>query len=67
LVGALCGVGLQQAHQLVSQTCRLRIGNLVNPLYTVAAFVEKRWLPGSPIAFGDAHQRLRSVDSGSSF
>jgi acetamidase/formamidase len=66
LVGALCGVGLQQAHQLVSQTCRLRIGSLVNPLYTVAAFIEKRWLPGSPVAFGSAHQRLRSVDSDSS-
>jgi acetamidase/formamidase len=61
LVGALGDIDLQQAHQLVSQTCRLRIGNLVNPLYTVAAFSEKRWLPGSPIAFGGAHQRLRSV------
>lgn len=60
LVDALTDIGLQNAHQLVSQTCRLRVGNLVNPLYTLAAFVEKRWLPGS-IPFGGVHQRFRST------
>jgi amidase len=57
-VAALCGLSLQDAHELVSQTCRLRIGNLVNPLYSVAAFVDKRWLPGAPVVFGGAHERL---------
>jgi acetamidase/formamidase len=57
-VANLCGLGLQDAHELVSQTCRLRIGNLVNPLYSVAAFIDKRWLPGTPVIFGGAHGRL---------
>jgi acetamidase/formamidase len=58
-VSAMCGLPLVDAHQLVSQTCRLRIGNLVNPLYTVAAFIDKAWLPGGPAAFGGAHRALR--------
>jgi acetamidase/formamidase len=57
-VAGLCGLGLHDAHELVSQTCRLRVGNLVNPLYSVAAFVNKRWLPGAPVVCGRAHERL---------
>jgi amidase len=57
-VAGLCGLSLQDALELVSQTCRLRIGNLVNPLYSVAAFVDKRWLPGPPVIFGGARDRL---------
>ena len=51
-VAELCALSLQDAHELVSQTCRLRIGNLVNPLYSVAVFIDKRWLPGAPAIFG---------------
>jgi amidase len=57
-VANLCGLGIPDAHELVSQTCRLRIGNLVNPLYSVAAFIEKRWLPGTPIVSGGMHGQL---------
>jgi amidase len=57
-VANLCGLGLQDAHELVSQTCRLRIGNLVNPLYSVAAFIDKRWLIGTPLIFDAVHRRL---------
>jgi hypothetical protein len=39
----------------------LRIGNLVNPLYTVAAFIEKRWLADAQTIFAGAHDRLRSA------
>jgi amidase len=60
-VSSLCALSVQDAHQLVSQTCRLRIGNLVNPLYTVAAFIEKRWLPDAQTIFAGAHDRLRSA------
>jgi amidase len=48
-VANLCGLGIQDAHELVSQTCQIRIGNLVNPLYSVAVFIDKRWLPGTPV------------------
>jgi acetamidase/formamidase len=57
-VAGLCDLSLQDAHELVSQICRLRIGNLVNPLYSVAAFVDKRWLPGAPVVFGRAREWL---------
>src|SRR5262249_17145640 len=40
-IASLTGLSLAEAHQHVSQNVRLRIGNLVNPLYTVAAFVAK--------------------------
>jgi amidase len=58
-VAAICGLELHDAYELVSQTCRMRIGHLVNPLYTVAAFIDKRWLPGTPTIFGGVHGRLR--------
>lgn len=60
-VSQTCSLPLQDAHQVISQTCRLRIGNLVNPLYSVAAFIDKRWLPGAPGFFGGAHGRLRRL------
>jgi amidase len=60
-VSGLCGLSLADAHQLVSQTCRLRIGNLVNPLYTVAAFIEKSWLPEGAEVFGGSHRALREI------
>lgn len=57
-VEALTGLSPADVHQLVSQTVRLRIGNLVNPLYTVGAFVRKEWLAGAPEAFGGIHREL---------
>ncbi len=58
-IASLTGLSLAHAHQQVSQNVRLRIGNLVNPLYTVAAFVPKEPL-AAPI-FENAHRRLRSI------
>lgn len=58
-VSGLCSLELQDAHQLVSQNCRLRIGNLVNPLYSVAAFIDKNSLPGSVIVMDGAHAKFR--------
>ncbi len=60
-VANLCELSVMDAHQLVSQSCRLRIGNLVNPLYSVASFVGKSVLPGRPTPFADVHQALRSL------
>lgn len=36
------GLALHDAHQLVSQCCRLRIGNVVNPSFTVLCAIDKR-------------------------
>ena len=58
-IASLTGLSLAHAHQLVSQNVRLRIGNLVNPLYTVAAFVPKE--PLSASIFENVHRRLRSI------
>ena len=61
-VSSMCSLPLQDAHQLVSQTCRLRVGNLVNPLYSVAAFVSKERLPNRPTIFQNLHDRLRNTE-----
>jgi acetamidase/formamidase len=60
-VGRICGLELADAHQLVSQNCRLRIGNLVNPLYTIAAFIDKKRLPDASRIFAGAHDALRTA------
>ena len=57
----ICGLELHDAHQLVSQNCRMRIGNLVNPLYTVASFIETARLPGEPNIFEGTHHNLRTA------
>ena len=62
-VAHLCGLSVPDAHQWVSQVVRLRIGNLVNPLYTVAAFVPKHDLPGSPPVLDGVHARLQALAS----
>ena len=64
-VAELCGLELADAHQLVSQNCRLRIGNLVNPLYTAAAFIEKNRLPVEVRVFEDTHRKLRTNQASS--
>ena len=40
-VSARTGLDVMDAHQLVSQCCRLRIGNLVNPSFSVLCTVPK--------------------------
>ncbi len=52
-VASLTGLDLMDAHQLVTQSCRLRIGNLVNPAYSVLCTVPKSILgPGTTIMNG---------------
>lgn len=49
-VAAREGLPLADAHQLVSQSCSLRIGNLVNPLFSVLATTPKnRSSEGAPL------------------
>ena len=57
-VSSVSALELQDAYQLVSQNCRLRIGNLVNPLYSVAAFIHKDCLPGSMNVMDGAHAKF---------
>lgn len=55
----LTGLALADAHQLVSQNCTLRIGNLVNPAFTVAAMLPKNVL-GDVTIMDDLHGGLSS-------
>ena len=57
-VADLCELALDDSLQLVSQSIRFRIGNLVNPVYSVAAILNKRQLPATKSILGDAHARL---------
>jgi len=58
-VADLVGMDMMDAHQLVSQACRLRIGNLVNPAFTVLCMVPKLVLGAEIDVFGDMHGKLR--------
>ena len=60
-VAALCGLSDLDAYQVVTQSGRIRIGNLVNPLYSAAVFVRKDRLPGRPTAFAGTHAALRAM------
>ena len=60
-VAELSGLSALDAYQVVSQAGRIRIGNLVNPLYSAAAFVRKDRLPGRPIPFAGTHAALRAL------
>ena len=51
------GLALPDAHQLVSQNCTLRIGNLVNPSFTVAALLPKQLLGGVEL-MANLHDQL---------
>lgn len=44
-VASRAELSVMDAHQLVSQTCRLRIGNLVNPAFSVLCSIAKQHLP----------------------
>ena len=46
------------AHQLVSQSCELRIGNLVNPTFSVCCRLAKHLVPNREPIMGDAHRKL---------
>ncbi|MEU3453544.1 acetamidase/formamidase family protein [Micromonospora sp. NPDC006766] len=54
-----CDLTAHDAYQLVSQGCSARIGNLVNPAYTVSVSLPKALLPGRPVLMGGSHDRLR--------
>ncbi|KKC35946.1 hypothetical protein WH87_15425 [Devosia epidermidihirudinis] len=51
------GLALADAHQLVSQSCTLRIGNLVNPSFTVIAMLPKSAL-GDVTVMDGLHAKL---------
>ncbi|WP_069816409.1 acetamidase/formamidase family protein [Streptomyces sp. TP-A0874] len=59
-VAGVCGLSRLDAYQLVSQGCTARVGNLVNPSYTVAVSLAKELLPGKPRLMGGVHDRLRA-------
>ncbi|MCC6204330.1 MAG: acetamidase/formamidase family protein [Hyphomicrobiales bacterium] len=44
-VARRAGLALHDAHQLVTQRCRFRIGNLVNPSFSVMCSIDKHALP----------------------
>jgi acetamidase/formamidase len=59
-VAQLSGLDLDDAYQIVSQSCTARVGNLVNPTYTVTVAVETSRIPHfDPTA--RAHTRLRAA------
>lgn len=57
-VAAATGLDLMDAHQLVSQVCRLRIGNLVNPAYSALCLVPKSALGDAVAVMDNIHRRL---------
>jgi acetamidase/formamidase len=59
-VAQLSGLDLDDAYQLVSQTCTARVANLVNPSYTVTVAVETSRIPHFDPA-ARAHARLRAA------
>ncbi|MFI9492202.1 MULTISPECIES: acetamidase/formamidase family protein [Streptomyces] len=58
-VASACGLPRDDAYQLVSQGCVTRLGNLVNPSYTVTVALSKALLPGAPRLMSGLHDRLR--------
>jgi len=54
-VAELTGMEAHDAYQLVSQGCTARLGNLVNPNYTVTVSLPKSLLPGQPMIMGGLH------------
>jgi amidase len=60
-VAHLCQLELDDALQLVSQSMRFRIANLVNPVFSVAAILEKQRLPNMKPIFSNAHARLSQI------
>lgn len=59
-VSGLTGLELLDAYQLLTQVGQAPVGNVCDPLYTMVAKVDKRWLPAAT-AYDGAHQRLRRI------
>jgi acetamidase/formamidase len=59
-VAHVTGLPTMDAHQLVSQSCRLRIGNLVNPSFSVLCAIDKSALGPNVIVHADTHTRLKT-------
>ena len=57
-VAHVTGMDIMDAHQLVSQVCRLRIGNLVNPAYSALCLVPKSMLGNAVAVMENIHERL---------
>jgi acetamidase/formamidase len=57
-IAEAAGLDIMDAHQLVSQVCRLRIGNLVNPAYSALCMVPKSALEEVAPVMENIHQRL---------
>jgi amidase len=55
------GFDKADAYQLVSQVATVRVGNVVDPVYTVAARFPKRYLPERSAQAKDAGRRLADV------
>ncbi|HVB07286.1 MAG TPA: acetamidase/formamidase family protein [Acidimicrobiales bacterium] len=56
----LTGLSLMDAYQLVTQTVRTPVANVVDTNYTVVAKLAKAYLPGTTAMRG-AHRRLRAL------
>jgi acetamidase/formamidase len=60
-VAHITGLAIMDAHQVVSQTCRLRIGNLVNPSFSVLCTLDKSALGPDAIVHAGMHADLRAL------
>ncbi|MCP4416111.1 MAG: acetamidase [Chloroflexi bacterium] len=54
------GLSLTDSYQLVSQAVTMRIGNVVDPNYTVVAKIAKRYLPPRDWMMG-THRKMRKI------
>ncbi len=54
------GLSLTDSYQLVSQAVTMRIGNVVDPNYTVVAKIAKRYLPPRDWMMG-THHKMREI------
>jgi amidase len=55
------GFDKADAYQLVSQVATVRVGNVVDPIYTVAAKFPKRYLPGRTAGLHEPGRRLADM------
>ena len=60
-VSSLTHMEVLDAHQLVSQACTLRIGNMVNPAFTVLCLIPKKMLECDLRIYDGMHDRLAAV------
>ena len=60
-IADISGLNPENAHQFVSQACQLRIGNLVNPAFSVLCRIEKSRLEPCLPVMGDLHRQLASL------